>query len=86
MQGIGDRMAFCEPTSETSSGVPAKPDTLVLDVCLHGAVYTAYLAFHFFRRNSSKSGALISTASLAGLYPAAPVPLYGAAKHGVSAP
>jgi 15-hydroxyprostaglandin dehydrogenase (NAD) len=78
-------MDFCAPaSSETASGAPAKPDTLVLDVCLYGVVWTAYLAFHFFRKNTSKSGALVSTASLAGLYPAAPVPLYGAAKHGVS--
>ena len=32
----------------------------------------------------SKNGLLVSTASLAGLYPAAQVPMYGAAKHGVS--
>ncbi|KIW74787.1 hypothetical protein Z517_11557 [Fonsecaea pedrosoi CBS 271.37] len=81
--GFGDRIDFCAPADETASGFPAQPDKLVLEVCLDGVVWTAYLALHFFRKNPSKSGVLVSTSSLAGLYPAAPVPLYGAAKHGV---
>jgi len=48
-----------------------------------GAVYSAYLALHFFRKNESKAGKFVSTSSMAGLYPAVGIPLYTAAKHGV---
>lgn len=69
---------------ETSSGGPPKPDTLVIDVCLYGVVWTAYLALHFFRKNESKAGKLVMAASFAGIYPTSSAPLYSAAKHGVS--
>jgi NAD(P)-dependent dehydrogenase (short-subunit alcohol dehydrogenase family) len=84
-QGIGDRIPFCAPVVSSSppDGPPPKPDTLVLDICLYGAVWTAYLALHYFRRNGSGSGKLVFTSSMAGIYPAGPVALYGAAKHGV---
>ncbi|KIW24613.1 uncharacterized protein PV07_10318 [Cladophialophora immunda] len=81
--GIGDRIEFCSPMPEGPNGAPPKPDTLVVDICLYGVIWTGYLALHFFRKNPSKAGKLVFTSSLAGVYPAAPVPLYGAAKHGV---
>jgi len=81
--GIGDRIDFLQPVEEDASGAPPKPDVMVIDICLYGVVYTAYLALHFFRKNESKSGKLVMTSSMAGIYPAGTIPLYGAAKHGV---
>jgi len=81
--GIGDRINFIKPVEEDSTGAPPKPDVLVVDICLYGCIYAAYLAFHFFRKNESKGGKLVMTSSMAGLYPAGSIPLYGAAKHGV---
>lgn len=68
---------------EAVENIPPKPDTLALDVCLLGAVWTSYLSIFFFRKSSTGSGLLVMTSSIAGLYPAAAVPLYGAAKHAV---
>jgi 15-hydroxyprostaglandin dehydrogenase (NAD) len=81
--GIGDRIDFLKPVEEDASGAPPKPDVMVIDICLYGVVYSAYLALHFFRKNESKSGKLVMTSSMAGIYPAGTIPLYGAAKHGV---
>lgn len=61
-----------------------KPNTAALDICLTGVVYSAYLALHYFRKNPDKAGKLVSTASMAGLYPSLSLPVYTSAKHGVS--
>ena len=45
-------------------------------------MYTAYLAQHFFRKNSSPGGNLLITASSGGIYPIPYLPLYAAAKAG----
>jgi 15-hydroxyprostaglandin dehydrogenase (NAD) len=81
--GIGDRIDFLKPVEEDTSGAPPKPDAVVIDICLYGVVYSAYLALHFFRKNPSKTGKLVMTSSMAGIYPAGSISLYGAAKHGV---
>ena len=81
--GIGDRINFTAPVEEDASGAPPKPDVLVIDICLYGVVYSSYLALHFLRKNASKSGKLVMTSSMAGLYPSGSIPLYGTAKHGV---
>ena len=84
--GIGDRIDFVEPVAEdaTSGSTPPRPDIACVDVCLYGSIYAAYLALHFFRKNKAYSGKLVMTSSMAGLYPTSILPLYGAAKHGVS--
>ena len=82
--GIGDRIDFTAPVNEdTTTGAPPKPDVLVIDICLYGMVYTAYLALHFFRKNASKTGKLVMTSSMAGLYASGTISLYGTAKHGI---
>ncbi|OAP62020.1 hypothetical protein AYL99_04223 [Fonsecaea erecta] len=81
--GISDRTDIIEPAEEQDNGAPPKPDTLVMDVCLLGVVYTSYLALHFFRKNKSKDGSLVMTSSIAGIYAAPGVTVYGASKHGV---
>lgn len=81
--GIGDRIDFLAPVEEDANGAPPCPDTVVIDIDLTGVVYSAYLALHFFRKNSDKKGKLVMTSSMAGLYRSPQIPLYGASKHGV---
>ena len=65
--GIGDRMNFYAPaTSLLANGAPAKPSELVIDICLNGMVYSAYLALHYFRQNQSKAGKIVFTSSMCG--------------------
>lgn len=67
--GIGDRTPFYAPATEFlagSPGIPAKPDELVIDVCLNAMVYSAYLGLHFFRQNPSKAGNIVFTSSMCG--------------------
>lgn len=46
-----------------ADAAPAKPSMLVQEVCLTGVIYTAYLAMHFMRKNESKEGMIVMTAS-----------------------
>jgi 15-hydroxyprostaglandin dehydrogenase (NAD) len=67
--GIGDKMNFYAPATAflpDLPGVPAKPNELVIDVCLNAMVYSAYLALHFFRQNASKTGKIVFTSSMCG--------------------
>lgn len=65
--GIGDRMNFYAPATDfLPSGAPAKPNELVIDICLNAMVYSAYLALHYFRQNESKSGNIVFTSSMCG--------------------
>lgn len=62
--------------------IPAAPDLSVIDVNVKGAVNSAYLAQHFFRKNTHvKGGCLVITASAGGLYPTPSIPVYSATKH-----
>ncbi|KIW80062.1 hypothetical protein Z517_06677 [Fonsecaea pedrosoi CBS 271.37] len=81
--GIGDRISFYKPQPDRADGTPPKPSTAVIDIDLLGPIYCAYLGFHFFRKNPDKSGKLIFTSSMAGIYPGPTIPLYTASKHGV---
>lgn len=83
-KGFGDRMNFYATAEEREDGTPPRPDISVMDACLTGVVYSAYLALHYFRKNPNKSGKLVSTSSMCGLYPGEGIPLYTAAKHGLS--
>jgi 15-hydroxyprostaglandin dehydrogenase (NAD) len=65
--GIGDRMNFYAPAKEfLPNGAPAKPNELVIDICLNAMVYSAYLALHYFRQNESKGGKIVFTSSMCG--------------------
>jgi 15-hydroxyprostaglandin dehydrogenase (NAD) len=82
--GIGDRIDWFAPGKELADGSPEKPDTMVLDICLTSAIWCSYLALHYFRKNETKGGRLVFTSSQCGFYPGASIPIYTAAKHGVS--
>ena len=82
--GIGDRIDWFAPAKEMADGSPEKPDTMVLDICLTSAIWCSYLALHYFRKNEGKGGRLVFTSSQCGFYPGSTIPIYTAAKHGVS--
>ena len=81
--GIGDRINFYAPAKERSDGAPEKPNVDVIDICLMGVVWCAYLSLHYFRQNSTPGGKFVAISSMCGLYPGDGIPLYTAAKHGV---
>jgi NAD(P)-dependent dehydrogenase (short-subunit alcohol dehydrogenase family) len=83
-QGIGDKIDFYAPAAERADGTPAKPDTTVVDVDLMACIYGTYLALHYMRKNPNKKGKIVYTSSMCGLYSGDMIPLYTAAKHGVS--
>ncbi len=65
--GVGDRMNFYAPAeSFLPNGAPAKPNELVIDICLNAMVYSAYLALHYFRQNKNKAGKIVFTSSMCG--------------------
>jgi len=80
--GVGERGDIYERHDDQEW--PSQPSLLTVEVNLHGVIWTSYLALHAFRKNASKSGKLVMTASSAGLYASGPLPLYAATKHGVS--
>ncbi|KAH0831511.1 hypothetical protein FOPE_00529 [Fonsecaea pedrosoi] len=80
--GVGDRVDLFADAPETENGAPPQPDILPIDVCLNGVIWSAYLAFHYFKKNAGRKGKLAITASFAGIYAGPEVPLYAAAKHG----
>ena len=82
-KGVGERGDLYAPTPEGQEW-PSQPSLLTIEVNLHGVIWTSYLALAAFRKNASKSGKLVITASSAALYPSGPLPLYAATKHGVS--
>ncbi|OAL37370.1 hypothetical protein AYO20_03219 [Fonsecaea nubica] len=81
--GVGDRVDLFADAPEAENGAPPQPDILPIDVCLNGVIWSAYLAFHYFKKNAGRKGKLAITASFAGIYAGPEVPLYAAAKHGV---
>ncbi|KAK6851044.1 hypothetical protein PG995_009688 [Apiospora arundinis] len=69
---------------------PSQPNLKVLDVNMTGVVYTVKLAIHYMSKNqpspvNGSRGAILCTASNAGIYPFPVAPLYAASKGGVIA-
>ncbi|KAL3475456.1 hypothetical protein BJX99DRAFT_259402 [Aspergillus californicus] len=74
--------AFTPAAVDNESNLPAPLPMDSLNVNLHGAINTAYLALQYLRRTSGPKS-IILTASTGGLYPVPAAPLYAAAKHGI---
>lgn len=73
--GIGDHSDFYSADNDDSW-------TKVLDIDLNAVIAGTRIAYKYFSDNS-RSGVIINTASLAGLYPYQEQPVYAAAKAGV---
>ncbi|PYH71889.1 SDR family oxidoreductase [Aspergillus vadensis CBS 113365] len=71
--------------SKHETGIPPRPDIAGLtDINLTGAIYTSYLAMHYFRRSPEVTMGnrnLIIMSSIGGLYPCMHTPVYSATKH-----
>lgn len=85
--GIGER-AFIPNDSSPSSQGYVKPDLSTLGVDLNGVLYTISLALQQFRRQERDSlgfrGKIGCVASICGFYCVPTLPVYTAAKHGVT--
>ncbi|CAG8942184.1 unnamed protein product [Penicillium salamii] len=69
---------------EPDTGILPKPDLSIVDVNMSGALYTSYLAMHYFRRSPESTKGdrhMIFTSSIGGLYPCALGPIYSSTKH-----
>ncbi|KAJ5351038.1 hypothetical protein N7541_001836 [Penicillium brevicompactum] len=69
---------------QPDTGIPPKPDLSLVDVNMSGALYTSYLAMHYFRRSPRSTEGernLVFTSSIGGIYPCALTPVYSSTKH-----
>lgn len=71
---------------KSETGIPPEPSSEIVDVNLNGALYTSYLAMHYFRRSPESTKGyknLILTSSIGGLYPCMLTPVYSSTKRGL---
>lgn len=81
--GVAESHDFFAP--HTEADLPPEPPIGLIRINLDGAMNTAYLAMHYFRRSPILAPGmknLIFTASIGGLYPCALTPVYSATKRG----
>ncbi|KXG53625.1 Short-chain dehydrogenase/reductase SDR [Penicillium griseofulvum] len=79
--GRGDYTDFF---AKCDAGIPPDPGSELVDINLNGALYTSYLAMHYFRRSPESTKGyrnLILTSSIGGLYPCMLTPVYSSTKH-----
>ncbi|OCK80103.1 NAD(P)-binding protein [Lepidopterella palustris CBS 459.81] len=69
---------------ESETLPPPEPSLLTSRVNTDGAIYSAYLSMHYFRKNPVRGGDLIVTSSGSSLYSAAILPIYCASKYAVN--
>lgn len=65
-----------------ADGELKEPDRRVIRLNMDAANDTVKLALFYLRKNGTKGGSIVLTASLAGYTSSAGAPLYSAAKHG----
>ena len=63
--------------------IPPEPDLLYTDVNVKGVYYGTQLAIHFMRKNATKGGSIVVTASTSSLYPHECYPEYSGSKAAV---
>jgi NADP-dependent 3-hydroxy acid dehydrogenase YdfG len=72
--------------AESETGIPPEPGSELVDINVNGALYTGYLAMHYFRRSPEATKGernLILTSSIGGLYPCMLTPTYSSTKRGL---
>lgn len=70
--------------AESETGIPPEPGSELVDINVNGALYTSYLAMHYFRRSPEATKGqrnLILTSSVGGLYPCMLTPVYSSTKR-----
>lgn len=78
---IGD--PFFTPLVEGSDGRLEEPNTKTIDINIKGTLNTVALGMHHLQKNTN-GGSIIITASMAGYFGTAGMPIYTASKHGAS--
>ncbi|KAG0153240.1 hypothetical protein PDIDSM_5090 [Penicillium digitatum] len=72
--------------AQSETDIPPQPGSEIVDINLNGALYTSYLAMHYFRRSPESTKGhrnLILTSSVGGLYPCMLTPVYSGTKHAI---
>lgn len=70
--------------AQSETDIPPQPGSEIVDINLNGALYTSYLAMHYFRRSPESTKGhrnLILTSSVGGLYPCMLTPVYSGTKR-----
>ncbi|KAJ5206811.1 Short-chain dehydrogenase/reductase SDR [Penicillium cf. griseofulvum] len=70
--------------AQCKAGIPPDPGSELVDINVNGALFTSYLAMHYFRRSPEVTKGhrnLILTSSIGGLYPSMLTPVYSSTKH-----
>ncbi|CAI7671740.1 hypothetical protein PCG10_004797 [Penicillium crustosum] len=78
------RAEYTDFFAKSENGIPPEPNSEIVDINLNGALYTSYLAMHYFRRSPESTKGhrnLILTSSIGGLYPCMLTPMYSSTKH-----
>ena len=81
--GIVDRQSWYILGHRDSDEIPPAPDTSSTDVDWKGVLFGTQLAVHFMRKNKTPGGAVVATASIAGMHPHPSYPEYNGAKAAV---
>lgn len=81
--GIVDRSSIYILDWKDKDEIPPEPDMACTDIDYKGVVYGTQLAVHFMRKNPTKGGKIVCTASIAGVFPHESYPEYCGAKAGV---
>jgi len=75
---------FADFYTQQASLPPPEPSLITSHVNYDGAIYSSYLAMHYFRRNPVPGGNIIVTGSASGLYGGSAVlPIYCSSKYGI---
>lgn len=80
------RAEYTDFFAKSETGIPPEPGSEIVDINLNGALYTSYLAMHYFRRSPELTKGhrnLILTSSIGGLYPCMLTPVYSSTKRGL---
>ena len=78
------RAEYTDFFAKSETGIPPEPGSELVDVNVNGALYTSYLAMHYFRRSPELTKGhrnLILTSSIGGLYPCMLTPVYSSTKR-----
>lgn len=80
------RAEYTDFFAKSETGIPPEPSSEIVDINLNGALYTSYLAMHYFRRSPESTKGhrnLILMSSIGGLYPCMLTPVYSSTKRGL---
>jgi 15-hydroxyprostaglandin dehydrogenase (NAD) len=81
---LDSALLFPNPKKCPLTGPPPKPNLKTIEVNTVAAIYSVYLARHYFSKNTANGGTITITSSSAAFYALETAPLYTASKSAVS--